>query len=207
MQFLKKIPTVLEAVSFVWIGCFALMVLADKTVWHVLQAVACGAALAVFCLENFRQRFRAINTVSIAVGGVAMATLWYEMALSSIVDHTGPILLFTIPVLIVWQLRTMTRFDGAVRPASFGWVVPLVIGLGIVFVMDPVRRTSASNQDPESPRHSIRSAIAAATIVSSAFFIAGYRRLTPPDVELSSPDSRVAEPPSPTENPYRSPVA
>ncbi len=169
--------TLLENLTFVWIGLFALFVWRDKTIWYVPQTVTAALTFVVYLAWVAKQRFASPLIGPMLCGALAMAALWYEMPLSSIADSTAPIMIFTLPVFLIWSLRNIVCFQCRNWAAGSLWAVVLVIGCAIFLPMQPVRKTNAWNQDPDAVRHSTRAAIAAVTIFLSAVCIAFDRLL------------------------------
>jgi len=173
---MRKIPTIMEHVSFFWVGLFALFALGDKTIWHMPQTALCLGAFFLYLVMNIRSKFRCVNSLALVIAGIAMSLFWYEMALSSLADSTGPILIFTAPVLVIWCLRTVAVYSNRITVLSFAWMVPLIVGMVVFLPTEPVRDSYLSNQDPGAARHSIRALIAMLTIILAAGMLAIDRR-------------------------------
>ena len=116
------------------------------------QAICCLGVFVIYLFMNIRSKFRCTNSLVMFLGGIAMSIFWYEMALSSLVDSTGPFLIFTIPVLALWCLRTIVVYSRRITALSFVWLVLLIMGMAVFLPLEPVRNSFLWKQDPDAPR-------------------------------------------------------
>jgi len=181
-MFLRIIYAVLAAwLALLTWGCFV-----DPMMWAVVIGPLFGLAVLVALALAWQPDLRGFPLLLVILSSAAVAGMWMHMSTESISDSTGPVLLFTVPVLVLLylsaDLKSLT--PRSLLPTLGPLFVMLLVWIPVHLTIDPrndtnMYRSFGLNLDyrvaPESWRYQLR--ILASVLVVIAVAWGSIRRI------------------------------